>query len=147
MALNYDAIDLIWSTPGDYIIGPDGDLADTRFDVLLAIAQDLYDRCKSDTGDWQEIPLMGATLSDFAGEPNTAANGRSIRDRLWNALQVYGTISGSDLSIDVFPVAKDKIAIKRSDEGVYPEKSKFLLGRHARHNIAKDESLTWEKVL
>ena len=112
MALNYDAIDLIWSTPGDYIIGPDGDLADTRFDVLLAIAQDLYDRCKSDTGDWQEIPLMGATLSDFAGEPNTAANGRSIRDRLWNALQVYGTISGSDLSIDVFPVAKDKIAIK-----------------------------------
>lgn len=112
MSLNYDAVDLMWSTTGDFVLGPDGDLADTRFDVLLAIAQDVYDRCKSDIGDWKEIPLMGATLSDFTGEPNTAANGRSIRDRLFNALQVYGTVAGSDLSIDVFPVAKDKIAVK-----------------------------------
>lgn len=44
-------------------------------------------------------------------------------------------------------MTKDKIAFKRSDEGVYPEESKFLIGRHARHDIAKEESLTWEKML
>jgi len=43
-------------------------------------------------------------------------------------------------------ITKDKIAFKRSDEGVYPEESKFLVGRTAKCHIAKDEPLTWEKI-
>ena len=43
-------------------------------------------------------------------------------------------------------ITKDKIAFKRSDEGVYPEESKFLIGRTAKSNIKKDEGLTWEKT-
>jgi len=44
-------------------------------------------------------------------------------------------------------ITKDKIAFKRSDEGVYPEESRFLIGRHAKYNIAKDDPLTCEKTL
>lgn len=43
-------------------------------------------------------------------------------------------------------ITKEKIAFKRSDEGVYPEESKFLIGRTAKCNIAKDEGLTLEKI-
>jgi len=43
-------------------------------------------------------------------------------------------------------ITKDKIAFKRSDEGVYPEESKFLIGRTAKCDIAKNEPLTWEKI-
>ena len=43
-------------------------------------------------------------------------------------------------------ITKDKIAFKRSDEGVYPEESKFLIGRTAKSDIKKDEGLTWEKT-
>jgi len=43
-------------------------------------------------------------------------------------------------------ITKDKIAFKRSDEGVYPEESKFLVGRTAKCDIKKDEGLTWEKT-
>lgn len=43
-------------------------------------------------------------------------------------------------------ITKDKITFKRSDEGVYPEESKFLIGRTAKCDIKKDEGLTWEKI-
>jgi sialic acid synthase SpsE len=44
-------------------------------------------------------------------------------------------------------ITKENITFKRSDEGVYPDESKFLIGRIAKKNIKKDESLTWDKVL
>jgi len=44
-------------------------------------------------------------------------------------------------------ITKDKIAFKRSDEGVYPEESTFLIGRTAKRDIKKDEPLTWEEIL
>jgi len=43
-------------------------------------------------------------------------------------------------------ITEDKIAIKRSDEGVPPEESKFLIGRTAKCDIEKDEGLTWERI-
>jgi sialic acid synthase SpsE len=44
-------------------------------------------------------------------------------------------------------LTKDKVAFKRADAGVYPEETKFLIGRRAQCSIMKDESLTWEKML
>ena len=110
MALNYDGIDLLWTNTGDLVIGQSGDLGDTAFDLLLAAAQDVYSRCKSDSGDFKEAPLVGATISDFAGEPNNQANGEALRLRLITSLQTYGVFSGRDISVDVFPVAIDRIA-------------------------------------
>ena len=43
-------------------------------------------------------------------------------------------------------ITKDNIAFKRSDEGVYPEESRFLIGKSAKCGIAKNEPLTWEKI-
>mgnify|MGYP007046950537 CR=1 FL=1 len=110
MSLNYDGIDLLWSNTGDLVIGHEGDVGDTSFDSLLAAGQDIYDRCKCDASDYKEAPLVGATISDFTGEPNNAANGAAMRSRLINTLQTYGVFSGSDLSVDTFPVSLTRIA-------------------------------------
>ncbi len=44
-------------------------------------------------------------------------------------------------------ITKDDLVFKRSDEGAFPEESKFLIGRRARYDIAKDEPVTLEKTL
>jgi sialic acid synthase SpsE len=44
-------------------------------------------------------------------------------------------------------ITKDMIAFKRSDEGVFPEESKFLIGRTAKFDIKKNEGLTWDKII
>lgn len=109
MARNYDGTDLLWSNTGDFVLGHDGDIADTRFDPLLAAAQDIYDRGKSDIGDWLSAPLLGATISDFTGEPNTSLNGTRLKRRLFNSLLPYGVFDITDVSVDVFPVGISKI--------------------------------------
>lgn len=108
----YDAIDLLWDdTNGDYAFSQHGDIASTESDPLQAIAQEIYTRIKSDKGDWLEAPLIGATLSDFVGEPNTRETGNQIQKRIFSALQTYGTIDMGDISVDVIPVSREQIAI------------------------------------
>ena len=43
-------------------------------------------------------------------------------------------------------LTKDDITFKRSDEGVYPDESKYLIGRTVKYDIKKNESVTWDKV-
>jgi hypothetical protein len=112
MAKLYDAVDLFWDgSNGDFAIGTNGDLASTEFDPLQAIAQELYSRVKADRGDWLEAPLIGATLSEFVGERNTRDTGAAIKKRILSAMATHGTISASDLSVDVVPISKDSVAV------------------------------------
>ena len=109
MAQNYDSTDLLWTNTGDFVVGHDGDLADTGFDPLLAVAQDIYNRGKSDTRDWKESPLIGATISDFSGEPNNRENGKKLKRRLINSMIPYGSIDVADISVDVYPIGISKV--------------------------------------
>jgi N,N'-diacetyllegionaminate synthase len=43
-------------------------------------------------------------------------------------------------------ITRDKIAFKRSDDGVYPDESQYLLGRTVNAKIEKDEAITWDKL-
>jgi hypothetical protein len=112
MAKLYDGTDLFWDgTNGDLLIGSDGDILSTEFDALQAIAQDVYDRIKCDKGDWPEAPLTGASLSDFIGEPNRRETGTNISKRVLSSMQTYGTIDLADLTVDVVPISKERVAI------------------------------------
>ena len=111
----YDGTDILWDgTVGDFVIDNKGDLADTSHDALQAIAQYIYTVVKSDRGDWPEASRVGATLSDFVGEPNNAENGANIKKRLTTALQAYGTIKLSDVFVDVVPISKEQVAVTLS---------------------------------
>jgi len=44
-------------------------------------------------------------------------------------------------------ITKNKIIFKRADKGIYPNESKFLIGRFAKKNIQKDEPISFDKIL
>ena len=44
-------------------------------------------------------------------------------------------------------ITKNKIIFKRADKGIYPDESKFLIGRFAKKNIQKDEPISFDKIL
>jgi sialic acid synthase SpsE len=43
-------------------------------------------------------------------------------------------------------ITRDKITFKRSDEGVYPDESQYLIGRRVNTKVEKDEPITWDKI-
>lgn len=43
-------------------------------------------------------------------------------------------------------ITREKIAFKRSDEGIFPDEIKYVIGRTANKNIKKNEPVTWDKL-
>jgi len=43
-------------------------------------------------------------------------------------------------------ITGDKITFKRSDEGIYPDESQYLIGRSVNTNVEKDDPITWDKI-
>jgi len=44
-------------------------------------------------------------------------------------------------------IAEKDIIFKRADDGIYPDESRFVIGRNAGVNIEEDTPLTWDKIL
>ena len=43
-------------------------------------------------------------------------------------------------------ITRDNMTFKRSDEGVYPDESQYLIGRSVNIRVEKDDPLTWDKI-
>ena len=43
-------------------------------------------------------------------------------------------------------LTQEDIIFKRADSGIYPDESRFIVGRTAGEDIEKDSSITWDKV-
>lgn len=107
---NYDSIDLDWSWDGDYILGDDGDVRDTGYDLLRSLVNELHTVARSEFGDWQEHPNVGSNLSDFRGEPNIREVGEAFRKRLVSRIVAAGLVLPEDISVRVVPIAKHQVA-------------------------------------
>jgi sialic acid synthase SpsE len=44
-------------------------------------------------------------------------------------------------------ITKNDIGFKRSDEGIYPDESRFIIGRTVNQDIEEDKPITWDKLL
>ena len=108
---NFDTIDCLFSWDGDYSKGEDGDLGDTSSDRLLSLRQELLTVVKSEIGDWELDPQVGATLSDFLGEPNTRENGEALENRLRTKIIEVGIVQREDLDVKIIPVGISQILI------------------------------------
>ena len=51
MARNYDSVDCLWTSRGDYFL-ESGDIMDTEKDPLRSLYQEVKTREGSDQGDW-----------------------------------------------------------------------------------------------
>jgi len=43
-------------------------------------------------------------------------------------------------------ITRDKITFKRSDKGIYPDESQYLIGRSVNTKVEKDEPITWDRI-
>jgi sialic acid synthase SpsE len=44
-------------------------------------------------------------------------------------------------------ITEDMIAFKRSDEGIYPDETQYILSRTLKTDLQENEPITWEKLL
>ena len=107
----YDSIDLSWSTYGDYIIDEDGDLKDTRQDVLDSFKAEILNIVSSEIGDYELHNDFGSSLSEFQGRMNTRQTAKDLEQRLITSLTVNDIVSFNDLTVKVIPVDYDSVAI------------------------------------
>jgi hypothetical protein len=110
MAL-YDTIDLQWSWDGDISIGPDGDLADTKDDLIQSFVNEIQTVIKSEIGDWEQHPTLGANLSNFRGESNSRENARKMERQIISRLGGSGIVKSEDLAVRIIPTGRYEIMI------------------------------------
>jgi len=114
MAKNYDNTDFFWTSRGDLLIGGAGDLEDTNSDPLRSLIQEVKTRIEADQGDWRPFPNLGATISDFVGEPNNQTTADNIKVRIISALAQDGFVNTKDMEIKYMPVSIDHLLIRIS---------------------------------
>lgn len=114
MPANYDRNDLRWSYRGDFLLGHDGDLADTSGDPLKSIHQEIRDIIRSDVGSWKLYPNKGAGLSDFVGEANDKRTAEAIKTRMISALTRNGLVNTRDVKVIYAPVDINKLMVRVS---------------------------------
>jgi len=108
---NYDQIELSFSWNGDYELGPDGDLFDTRDDQIEALRQMVVSIVRSEFRDWEFFPYFGADIESFIGEPNTRDTAQAIHKRLFESIVANAKVQPSDLAIKVTPVNHESVLV------------------------------------
>jgi len=114
MAKIYDNTDLTWTSRGDFVVGHDGDISDTSADPLRSIYQEIRTRVMSGIGDWAFYQDVGASLSDFVGEPNNKVTAEAIKTRIISSVARHGLVAREDISIRYMPVDIDQILFRVS---------------------------------
>ena len=111
MARYQKIVDLHFTEAGDFTLGENGDIKDTTGIPYRGFIQRVLTRVMASKGDWILEPLLGVSLNSFVGQPNTKATATKIRDRIVGELLKEDLIRGSELLVDIFPIANNAIAI------------------------------------
>lgn len=125
---NYDSIDLAWNWDGDFVLGNDGDLADTSDDLIRSLENEIATLVKSETADWQKHPTFAIDLSDFLGEANTKESGERIEDRIRLKLISTKLVLSSDLGVRVVPIGPHEILIIIAIEALATPGNRLVFG-------------------
>lgn len=108
---NYDSIDADFTWDGDYVVGSDGDLGDTRSNYLTSLYNEIRSTVRSEIGDWEKHPLIGPNLSEYRGEPNNRRTVNRMQQALISALTSNDIVQPGDLSIRIVPVGPYQVLI------------------------------------
>jgi hypothetical protein len=103
--------DLYFTGEGDFNLGDNGDLEDTKYYAYRGFIQRVLNRMKSTRGDWPLQSSVGADLHSFIGSPNTKEIALDIQDRIRVELEQENLLLGGELQVKVFPTSKYSVAI------------------------------------
>ena len=107
----YDKTDFIWGSRGDIVLNA-GDVMDTYADPLRSLYQEVRTRVMSALNDWKNYPDLGATLSDFVGEPNNKATAENVKIRVITSITRNGLVKNSDIKVRYAPIDVDKLMVR-----------------------------------
>jgi len=96
--------DLKWTWSGDFVIGDNGDLTDTRAHELMSFVQEIKTRVRSELYDWKLHPHIGASLSDLIGRPNTKEIAEEGKSRIISSLTRNGLVANRFIKVAYTPV-------------------------------------------
>ena len=100
-------VDLYFTDKGDFALGDDGDLQDTKLFAYRGLIQMINTRLSSSKGEWALEPEVGAGLSSFRGKPNNQKVALQIKQRIVTELTSENLLRASEFFIDVLPVGPD----------------------------------------
>ena len=124
----YDKIDFDFQWTGDIYLGEDGDIKDTSDDQIRSLENEIQSVVKSEFGDWQAHPTLGANISEFKGEANTRELGKRIEERVSLRLTSIGLIQAADLKVKVLPVTRHEVMIVIQVQASATAQNRLTLG-------------------
>jgi len=103
----FSAVDLEVDSDGDLVVDTNGDLKLATPAKSLSAA--IFFRLKTDHRDYLD-PFLGANLGEELGQPNNSFTAKSISEKCHLSL-TNGLLPPGSVTIDVVPIALDKVAI------------------------------------
>jgi len=104
--------DLWFSNNGDIRIDADkGDLKAVSNDDRRLLRQTVLKILQSTEGDWPLHKQLGASLSTFAGMPNTRETASIVEAQLKTALTREGVIDARHLKVTILPLSNTELLI------------------------------------
>lgn len=105
--ITYSEVDIKVSPSGDISVAPNGDL--DMADASGTLKQDIVFRVKTDFGDFEPHPDIGADLVEIIGEPNTRETCMIGEGKIVNCLVRDGRVLNSDLVVKGVPISRDSL--------------------------------------
>lgn len=103
--------DFYYTDQGDFFLGQNGDLEDTRTYLYRGLIQKIRTRMESNRGDWAMWPDVGAGLQAFRGRANTRELGEEIKSVVTNEVLRTNSLSSSEFTVDVIPTSDSSLMI------------------------------------
>lgn len=94
--------DCYFTSEGDFVESPLGDLLSTEGFQYREKIQQVLKRLMSTKGDWVLHPDIGVNLGDFVGLPNTREVGAQIQERIFSELIKNSLFMSRELDVEVF---------------------------------------------
>lgn len=104
-----DKQDLLVSSTGDLSIDAYGDLALAT--CLITVQQDVLFRLQTAHLDFEPDPYIGADLARYKRHQNTRRTADYMKASVLESLTKDGRFSPGMVSVDVVPVARDRVAV------------------------------------
>lgn len=102
--------DFYFSEAGDYFLGEDGDIADTKNELYRGFIQYAHTIVSSSVGDWRLEPV-GANLTSFLGKPNSPDLARRIQDSIYTEIYRHELAKPTEVKVEVLPISDSSVAI------------------------------------
>jgi len=105
----HSSVDILVTDTGDLEVDSSGEISLAT--PAQTLSQLIKHRLLTDHRDYIPDPFLGADLGSELGQPNNERTGKVIAEKVQMALIRDGLVDPGSLTVDVFPIALEKVAI------------------------------------